>query len=810
MTASLLALATIMSQGSGSIHFHNQLPAGKANDFYVNQRAPLAPTPLQKLPTGAVKGSGWLKVQLDLQREGFAGQLAHISRFLNIKDNAWMGNGTAERAGWEELPYWLKGQVSLGYVTGDKKIIAECEAWIEGIIASQKDDGWFGPESNRTGPLGTPDLWPNMLAQSVLQTFYEATGDQRVLKLMSKYCDYLISLPKEQLVDPKHYWHYQRVGDQLASLIWLYNQIGDPKILGLATRIHQAGNNWVAGVANRHGVNFAQGFREPATYSVFSKTDSDWKATERDLKLFTDEFGQWPGGMYAADENARTGKADPRQATESCSVAEMMFSHALLFEYSANPEWADKAEDVTFNWMPTTMTSDLKALRYLTGANMAVSDAPSKSPGIENGGPMFLMDPNDHRCCQHNIGMAWPYLTERLWFATNGNGLLAAILAPSQVTAKVGDGTQVKIVTETTYPFEETIRFKVDPAKPVKFPLSIRIPGWAKNVQVKVNNKLTGNGIGGMFAVIDREWSKGDVVELTLPMVVETKTWAQRPNTLSVYRGPLAYSLKIDEEYKKLPRPNGWDAYEIYPKSPWNVGLEPKPKFEVKKKALKPDAQPWNLKNSPLELTTTGRVIPEWTLDMYGLAAPLQASPAFTKEPLRKITLVPMGAARLRVTVFPTVSTDEKANKWEKPKMARKPLPTTYSYRGWWDSESALSDGLLPAHSNDHDIPRFTWYNHKGTEEWVQYTFEANRTFQACRVYFFDDTGRGECRVPETWKIQVKVGGEWRDVEPIDPYTTVKDGWSEVKFKPVGGTEVRLVAKLKKEFSSGILEWEVQ
>ncbi len=808
MTVSLIALCTLITQDK--TEFVSKLPSLPPNLHYVNNQAPLSPSPLQKLPVGAVKGEGWLKVQLDLQREGFAGQLAHVSRFLDIQNNAWMGNGTAQRAGWEELPYWLKGQISLAYVTGDQKIIDECKSWVEGILKSQKEDGWFGPEGNRTGSLGTPDLWPNMLAQSLLQTYHEATGDERVIKLMLKYTDYLAALPKEKLVDPRHYWHHQRVGDQLASLVWLYNRTKEPKLLPLAKRIHEAGNNWTAGVANRHGVNFAQGFREPATYSLFSNQTTDWRATERTLKLFTDEFGQWPGGMYAADENARDGKTDPRQATESCSVAEMMFSHALLMEYSADPKWGDKVEDVTFNWMPTTMTADLKALRYLTGANMAVSDEPPKSPGIENGGPMFLMDPNDHRCCQHNIGMAWPYFVERLWFATNGNGLLAAGLSPNSVTAKVGaKGTVVRVTTETNYPFEERVRFRVEPETSVEFPLSIRIPSWAKKATVKINGKGMGSSEGGKFAYLHRTWKKGDVIELDLPMSIETKSWAQRPNTLSVYRGPLAYSLKIEEDYKRLSRPNGWDAFEIYPKSAWNVGLEANPKFEVKKRTMKNGTQPWEVANAPIELITTGREIPEWSTDMYGLAGTLQASPAFTKSPAKKVTLIPMGAARLRVTVFPTVSTNTQAQVWTKPKQARRMIPTKYSYRGWFDSEAALSDGLLPSNSNDHEIPRFTWYNHKGTEEWVQYTFEANRTFQASRVYFFDDTGRGECRVPENWKLQVKTGGEWRDVEIIEPYTTVKDGWSEVKFKPIGGTEIRLVAKLKQGFSSGILEWEV-
>jgi hypothetical protein len=168
-----------------------------------------------------------------------------------------------------------------------------------------------------------------------------------------------------------------------------------------------------------------------------------------------------------------------------------------------------------------------------------------------------------------------------------------------------------------------------------------------------------------------------------------------------------------------------------------------------------------------------------------------------------------MGAARLRITVFPTVTNEAGGKVWVKPRQARIPIPATYSHRNWFDSEGALSDGLVPTKSDDDDIPRFTWWDHKGTEEWVQYTFDANRTFQSCRVYWFDDTGRGQCRIPESWKIQVKNGGQWQDVEPIGNYSLVKDGWSEVKFKPVAGTEIRLVAKLKPNLSSGILEWEV-
>ncbi|MEQ1823471.1 MAG: beta-L-arabinofuranosidase domain-containing protein [Fimbriimonadaceae bacterium] len=772
----------------------------------MSQTTPLAPSPFQKLPAGAVQGRGWLLMQLKLQRDGFAGKLSGISGFLNERDNAWLGNSANPRAGWEELPYWLKGQVSLAYVLNDQKLKDECQVWIEGILASQKEDGWFGPEANRKTRLGTPDLWPNMLAQSVLQTYYEATGDQRVILLMQKYADWLISLPEDQTVDPRHYWHYYRVGDQIASLLWLHNNTHDPKLIKLAEKMHRHSAKWVDQVVNRHGVNFAQGFREPALYSLFSKSPKDYAATERNWKSFMTEYGL-PGGMYAADENARPGKNDPRQATESCSVAEMMLSHELLMQTTGKAVWGDRAEEVAFNWLPTTMTADLKALRYLTCANMAVSDAAGHSPGIENGGPMFLFDPHDHRCCQHNVGMAWPYFTEHLWLATDGNGLAAAMYSPSIVTAKVGDGTKVTIEEKTNYPFEEDINFLINPAKPVKFPLTLRVPGWAQTPVISVNGKNVSLKPKDGYVRLLNTWKRGDKVTLKLPMMARANPGRNHAGSLIVSRGPLVYSLKIDEESKPFGHLESWPSFEVRAKSEWNFGLPSSPTLKVVTNKLLGGKQPWESRNVPIQIETQGRRIPEWGTDLNGLVAPLQKMPALSNEPKQKMTLIPMGAARLRMTQFPTVSTT--GTQWKKPRVGATPIPATYSHRNWWDTESALSDKLVPSNSADEEIPRFTWWDHKGTTEWVQYTFKEMRTFQKCRVYWFSDEPNGGVRMPESWKLQVKVGDVWADVQSDGPYPLIKDGWSEVSFRPIGGTQIRLVAKLKEGFSAGVLEWEV-
>ena len=95
------------------------------NSLYVGNRAPLAPSPLVKLPIGAIRPEGWLRRQLELQAAGFHGHLGEISRFLKKENNAWLSPSGEGEAFWEELPYWLKGFGDCGYVLGDERVTRE-------------------------------------------------------------------------------------------------------------------------------------------------------------------------------------------------------------------------------------------------------------------------------------------------------------------------------------------------------------------------------------------------------------------------------------------------------------------------------------------------------------------------------------------------------------------------------------------------------------------------------------------------------------------------------------------------------------
>ena len=554
--------------------------AAGENRFYVGNRAPLASSPLIKLPIGAIRPEGWLRTQLQLEADGFSGHLTEISQYCKYEGNGWVTPGSSDR-GWEEVPYWLKGFTDLGFVLGDARIIAEARKWLDAVLANQQSDGYFGtrknldikrgerPEMNADKPDDVIDLWPNMIMLYPLRTLYEATGDKRVIPFMLKYFEWQRSIRKDAFLPAS--WQKYRGGDNLDSIYWLYNRTGQAWLLDLAKTNHERTADWFANIPTWHGVNISQGFREPAEYFQQSKESKFVDATERNYRIVMDEYGQMPGGMFAADENARPGYTGPRQAAETCSMAEFLLSDEMLVKITGDPRWADRAEDVAFNSLPASMTPDLKGLPYLTAPNQVQLDRRSKKPLIENGDDMFSYNPYQYRCCQHNVAHAWPYYAEHLWMATADNGLAAVLYAASTVEAKVGNGATVRITEKTDYPFDETVKLMIEMNVDVKFPLKLRVPGWAKNPVVTVNGKPVTSGTG--WITIDRTWKSHDEVSLTLPMTIETKTWAKNGNSVSVQRGPLTYSLKIDERWQRYGTSEKWPAFEVFATTPWNYAL---------------------------------------------------------------------------------------------------------------------------------------------------------------------------------------------------------------------------------------------
>src|SRR3990172_7102950 len=141
--------------------------------------------------------------------DGMTGRLPEVSKFLQ-PTSGWL-TLKPEDPGWEEMPYWLRGFGDLGYVLKNERIIREARRWLDATLNSQRPDGYFGPPLNKAND----DLWPNMPMLNALQSFYEATGDERVLPFLTNYFRFELNLPREKLLPGS--WQKVRGGDNLPS-----------------------------------------------------------------------------------------------------------------------------------------------------------------------------------------------------------------------------------------------------------------------------------------------------------------------------------------------------------------------------------------------------------------------------------------------------------------------------------------------------------------------------------------------------------------------------------------------------------------
>ena len=213
----------------------------------------------------------------------------------------------------------------------------------------------------------------------------------------------------------------------------------------------------------------------------------------------------------------------------------------------------------------------------------------------------------------------------------------------------------------------------------------------------------------------------------------------------------------------------------------------------------------------PITMTVKAKRIPEWQLDRHGLCAVLQDSPVLSEEKTETVSLIPMGAARLRISSFPVIGKTPKAHRWEapaKPKPSQYKATASHCYSG--DTVEALADGLSPTAYNDETVPRLTWWDHRGTKEWVEYQFNQAKKVSAVEVYWFDDTGKGQCRIPKSWRLLYRTAAEWKPVPNASSQPPAKNGWNRMSFDTVDTSGLRLEVELQSGFSGGILEWRVQ
>lgn len=199
----------------------------------------LAATAWVPLPLGEIRPTGWLQRQLRLQADGLSGHLHEFWPDVG-PESGWLG-GPGES--WERGPYFVDGLLPLAWLLGEQRLKTTTLQFVEWTLEHQAPNGMIGPTSN-------DDWWPRMVMCKVLAQYHDATGDARVLTVLTRYFSYqLAALPTR----PLRGWGKYRWQDEALVVEWLYERTADAFLLRLLELLRAQGYDWIAGFANfRH------------------------------------------------------------------------------------------------------------------------------------------------------------------------------------------------------------------------------------------------------------------------------------------------------------------------------------------------------------------------------------------------------------------------------------------------------------------------------------------------------------------------------------------------------------------------------
>lgn len=638
------------------------------------------------LPLGSIRPTGWLHDQLEIMRNGTTGHLDEVYAKLK-NDNGWLGG---KGDGWEETPYWLDGAVPLAYLLDDATLKAKVLKYLNWTIEHQRPSGYFGPitkaerDSGATITLATcdkgEDWWPKMVMLKVLQQYYTASNDERVIKFMTNYFHYELEALKKCPINHWTDWAESRGTENIMVAQWLYQKTKDAKLLELADLLNQqcypwskwlGDRNWVINAAanqndsdwmHRHGVNVAMALKAPVL--EFQRTHDSTYLT--DLKTgFNDimTLHGLPNGAFSADEDLHGNL--PTQGTELCAIVEDMFSLEEIIAITGDMHYMDALERIAFNALPAQTTDDYNNKQYFQVANQV-----EIARGVFDFSLPFGREMNDvlgmrsgYTCCLANMHQGWTKYAQHLWYKTQNNGLASFVYGPNKLTTTVGkSNAEISINEITDYPFSDEIGFEISTKKSAEFEWRLRIPSWCKDGIVTLNGKELQRAKGGQFITIGRTWKDKDKLTLKIPMQVSTSNWGR--NSRTIERGPLVYALKLGERWEKGNDKYEGDYFSVYPTANWNYGLtqniiaDPVKNLQVSVKSLSGKFV-WNEQHAPIEITATARQIPGWKLTDGVAYQPVTDRDGeyrgAVSDTVRNITLIPYGFTKVRIVAFPVV-----------------------------------------------------------------------------------------------------------------------------------------------------------
>ena len=639
----------------------------------------------EELPLGSIRAEGWLLEMLTRQRDGITADLDKIYPEVCGERNGWLG-GDGDQ--WERGPYWIDGLLPMAWILDDAALKAKAQRWVEWALASQTEDGQFGPRTDYPRETGIQrtnslDWWPRMVMLKILQQYYNATQDARVLTFLDKYFRYqLATLPQKPIGHWTH-WAEFRAGDNMLVALWLYQKTGEAYLLDLCDLLHRQGWDFtgmflhsddLGRLGSIHCVNLAQGLKEPVVYWQARGGQQYLDAMERcnrQMRL----HGGWPIGMFGGDE-ALHGNS-PTQGSELCSAVELMYSFEEMLKITGDLAIAEHLERVAFNALPAQNSDNFHEHQYFQQANQVhICRGPHNFDIVYDGTASLMGVLCGYPCCLCNLHQGWPKFTQNLWYKAGDGAFTALCYAPCSFTADV-NGVRVGVRENTCYPMDGKVRIELTLPKRQRAAMTfrLRIPSWTQEAAVRVNDEARPAPKSGSLVEIRRDWQDGDCIELEFPMKVKSSNvWHE--NAVSIERGPLVYALKIDEKWEKVAldptERKGAYYWEVSAQSPWNYAFlrkqvdRPENAFrvEVDEEKLKGNWY-WNAESAPLRIVADAARVPDWT-EYNGDAGPLPYSivraviyngrSSHLSDGLESVTLIPYGCTTLRISEFPVLS----------------------------------------------------------------------------------------------------------------------------------------------------------
>ncbi|HWP21207.1 MAG TPA: beta-L-arabinofuranosidase domain-containing protein [Candidatus Cryosericum sp.] len=658
---------------------------------------------------GTVTPAGWLLSELVVQKNGLTGHIDALWDDLG-SSSGWLG-GNGEN--WERGPYYLDGLVPLAYALDDEMLKQKAQKWIEWMLSSADETGFFGPADNL-------DWWPRMVALKVLTQYHEATGDPRVLSLMDRYFRFqLKTLPNQPLA----MWAAARGQEQLLPMLWLYRQTGADYLPELANLLREQTTRWsalftdfpykktthsylnrplfmlakrgtlIADWTNKrlkrlrktkpqakpqtkaqieqanasaflrafhetHSVNLAMALKMPALDALFVGGAEMAEASRAGLDAL-DRYHGLANGVFSGDEHLN-GRS-PAAGAELCLVAELMYSLQTLLAITGDAMYADRLEEIAFNAWPGTFTADMCAHQYVQQVNQVkVSRKKRVWYDAYSEANLFGLKPN-FGCCAANMHQGWPKLIGALWM-TRPDGAAVGVYAPCSAQIAV-HGVTVRLSEETDYPFDGSIHIRIgaieNEPNALEFTLYLRVPQWAGSFELKLNGEPVPAAPVNGYLALKRIYRAGDTIELTLLM--EPRVQKEAAGGCTVRVGALLMALPVRYERRVLRGDPPFADVELLPRSDWRFAIEPIELSAAKMERSAPGETPFADDCPPLVLRLRMARVPErsWPMVRHS-AGPVPPPFAAAPETFAEQTLVPYGCARLRIAQFPIVNVKEE------------------------------------------------------------------------------------------------------------------------------------------------------